>query len=987
MRSVPILLAGALFAAGLCAQQTRVYLAPDDHTDLWWTADEATYQQAFLATIDYYLGEMDATAGAPSDFQARWNCDGSLWMWTYEHNRTAADFQRFLSRVADGHMSVPLNPLCVCLGGAPAEAVLRSMYYPGRVGRRSGLAFPLAYTMENSTQPLGLWSLFAGSGARWSWKGICGCNGFNPNAWDRDHEIYWGTGLDGQQILVKWHSMPGTNTAIGGYAEARDPFTIVDYVTNDAGFQARYPFPVIGCFGKGWDDLQTMTGEFPIVAQQQTNANRRVRVSNEQDFFTDFELNHGAQLPSESRTYGNEWDLHCAALAEVSAHIRRAVEKLRSAEAMAVVAGRQRATLLDGRDAARDLAFLDLGLYFEHNFGMDGISLQSPLIAGRIAWQRRLAGEVDAYVDSLHADTAQAIGDLIPTGAVQRCFVFNPLGLLRTDVADLAWGSTAAVHVVDLATGNEAPSQLVTRNGNGYLRFLARDLPPVGYRVYELRPGAGAQFPPAATVSGVTDITLDAIHWAVTVTPRGAITSLIDHTQADREYVRVVGGRAMNDLGAGAGTLAVENVGPVSVSVRAVATGPLPHTSVITIYRDVDRIDVDDSIDAGFQATTTWAFGVNSDAPDVHHEEVGAILHADIAPQGHYSPRVARYDWMTLNHFADLSDQAGFGLTLSNRDCYFFKLGNSNQTTLDTATPQLSVLAGGTGLGSPYGLQQQGGDSSFIQRFALQTHGAYDPAAAMRIALQHQNPVVTGLVTGAFPGLPAAPYGLITVGDPNVLLWAFKPHDDGLGSGIVARAWNLSNQPLTCSLGLTQDTLRAAFACTHLENDVIALPVAGNAVTLPFQPQQLRTVRLVHTTAATVRTFGSGCASPAGTPLLQPENGSVPIIGQPVHLQLSGYPSGSLLFALGGFSSVQWGPNPLPMALQPFGFPAGCLLLVSPDATVVVPDQAGVAHWSLPIPSNYQLMGLSLFTQGAALTFGPTFGSVSNGCELVVGYR
>ncbi|HLQ37007.1 MAG TPA: hypothetical protein VK348_04355, partial [Planctomycetota bacterium] len=704
-------------------------------------------------------------------------------------------------------------------------------------------------------------------------------------------------------------------------------------------------------------------------------------------FFADFELNHGTQLPSESLTYGNEWDLHCAALAEVSARVRRAVEKLRSAEAMAVVTGRQRPTLLDGRDAARDLAFLDLGLYFEHDFGMDTIGAQSPLTVGRIAWQRRLAGEIDSYVNVLHDDTRQVLGELIPTGAAPRCFVFNALGFQRTDVADLPWTGTTAVHVVDVATGVEAPSQLVTRSGSTYLRLLARDLPPVGYRVYELQPGAGAQFPQAATVAGTTSITLDGVRWAATIASRGAITSLIDHAQGNREYVRVVGGRAINDLGTGSGTLTPENLGPVSVSVRAVATGPLPHTSVITIYRDVDRIDIDDSIDANFQATTTWAFGVNSNAPDVHHEEAGAILHARLAPQGNYATHAARYDWMTLNHFADLSDPGGFGLTLSNRDCYFFKLGNSSLTVLDAVTPQLSALAGGTGLGSPYGLQQQGGDTSFTQRFALQTHGMYDPAAAMRMALAHANPLVTGLVTGTTPSLTAGPYGMITVSDPSVLLWAFKPHDDGLGSGIVARAWNLSDQPRTSSLALTQDSVRAAYATTHLETDIAALPVAGNAVGLAFQPQQLRTVRLVHTTGAAVLAYGSGCPSSAGTPLLQPENGSLPVIGQTVRLQISGYPPGALLAVVAGFSSTHWGPNMLPMSLQPFGFAPGCMLLASADATRVIADQGGVGHWSMPVPLLYQIQGLAVFTQATALVPGPSIGSVSNGAQLIVGYR
>ena len=66
-------------SAGTAAQglQKRIYLAPDDHTDYMWTMDEENYRLAFLEMLDYYLNQIDATAGNPSPYQGRWNCDGS----------------------------------------------------------------------------------------------------------------------------------------------------------------------------------------------------------------------------------------------------------------------------------------------------------------------------------------------------------------------------------------------------------------------------------------------------------------------------------------------------------------------------------------------------------------------------------------------------------------------------------------------------------------------------------------------------------------------------------------------------------------------------------------------------------------------------------------------------------------------------------------------------------------------------------------------
>ena len=49
------------------------------------------------------------------------------------------------------------------------------MYYPGQLERRYDLRFRLAVAMENQTLPYGLGALWAGAGARYSWKGVCDC--------------------------------------------------------------------------------------------------------------------------------------------------------------------------------------------------------------------------------------------------------------------------------------------------------------------------------------------------------------------------------------------------------------------------------------------------------------------------------------------------------------------------------------------------------------------------------------------------------------------------------------------------------------------------------------------------------------------------------------------------------------------------------------------------------------------------------------------
>ena len=755
--------------------------------------------------LDYYLNLADETAGNSSPYQSCWTCDGNYWLWLYEKNRSAPDFQRLINRIKDGHITIPLNALILAEGGAPAEAILRGMYYPGKIERRENIRFSLLIPMENQTLGYGLGALWAGAGAKYAWKGICGCDTQIAGAWDREHDIYWWVGSDGSRILMKWNSMLVSNQGMGGYAEARNPTGIVDYVDTNVDFKNRYPYQIIGAHGKGWDDLQTTTSEFINAAQTKTNINRQVIVANEVDFFQDFESTYGSILPSSSVSYGNEWDLYCASLAEVSSSVKRSVEKLRGAESLATIVTLKNFNFMNGREVARDQAWMDLGLFWEHNFGM--VAPPSGLTNERIAWQRRMAGEIKSYVDNLQTDAITALGEMIQkSGTYPRFFSFNPLSWSRTDFADFLYSGSTSVKVIDLTTNNETPSQIVTIGGVQYIRVFAQDVPAIGYKVFEIRPGTPGSFTTGApSVSGTV---LQNSIYQVTVGSNGSITSLVDKTRTNREFAKNIGGFYINDLGGtGIGSPYVENAGPVSATLVASAGSPLNHTTRITIYRDINPIDIRNDINQNFDSTYSWRFGFNIVNPDVWHEELGAVIRARLLSQGgHYSDRVvnSRYDWLTFNHFADMGD-GNIGVTMSNADCYFMKLGNSSINTLDTSTSQISALIGGRVVNGNHGLPAQGGDSHFLQRFALQSHGTFSSVTAMKFALEHQNPLVTGPVSGGST-YPEKSYSLLTIDNPNILLWALKPADDEGNQGIIARVWNLSANPASIKSGVNPRT-------------------------------------------------------------------------------------------------------------------------------------------------------------------------------------
>jgi len=846
----------AMWVGGAVAQPvSKVYLAPDDHTDFIWTDTESNYEGYWTSMLDYYVTQADAHLGNTEQFQSRFTTDGTYWLKTYEKKRTAPQFQHLMERVQSGHISSPMSPLTVAQGMLPAEIALRQLYYAGKLERRWNVRFPLAGAMENQTMPFGVGSLWAGSGAKYIWHGVCFCDTQVPQLGERARHIYRWKGRDGTSLLTKWYNSYGSYS-LGGYAEARDPDELFNNILNIPGsnFNTTYAAyrSVVGAFGQGGDDGETLNLNLLNYAQANSTPQQQIIVSNQIDFFKEFEAQFGSGLEEVSLSFGNEWDAYVAALQEVSAGMKRSIEKLRAAEAMTTLVSLKNPSFVAGTEAEREDAFLKFGLFFEHDFVF---GRNASLGAERVAFERNILSTVQGYVNSWHSSSATALGTMIAkTGANARFFVFNPLGWVRTDHADFAYTGSLPVHVVDVSNGNaEVPSQIVTVNSNQYLRIWAESIPSVGYKVYEVRSGAGTGFSNTITSTlNTNDAVLENANYKVTVNKRGAITSLIDKTRSNVELA-ATGSPCLNDLGGSnnGSSIVVENSGPVSITLKSVSTQVLNHTSRITLFRTGDRVDIKNEITQALSDATnatipstqrTWKFGINVTSPNVWHEEVGAVINAKRQVDGgHYSNDSARYDWLTFNHFAAMSGTGSKGLTISNADSFVFKLGTSTATSLDSGTPLISALALGR-MTSENPIHNQNGDSYFMHRFALRSHGAFNQTEAMKFSLEHQNPLVTSEVTGTFSGAtlyPSTTYSLLTISDPDVLLWALKPHEDGIASGVTARTWNMDTSAAT-TIDFASN-ITSARSMVHTERALAPATVTAGNLSFTAGEQKMQT--------------------------------------------------------------------------------------------------------------------------------------------------
>ncbi|MHA4806899.1 glycosyl hydrolase-related protein [Flavitalea flava] len=635
-----------------------------------------------------------------------------------------------------------------------------------------------------------------------------------------------------------------------------------------------YPYKIVRAFGKGGDDLTTLTDLFPKTAAVAKDPDYQVIVSNETDFFNDFEKNYGGTLPSETVSYGStEWGNSYASLAEVSASVKRSIEKLRTAEAAYSLVALKEPLFASDLKKEKVKAWIACGLYFEHNWTADGPNITRKQ---RADWQRRMADDIKRYVDTLYERSFKNLGHLIrPTYSTAKSFagsfyVFNPLSWARTDYSDYAYDGPHDIQILDMSDLKPVPFQFIHKKEKSYIRILAFNVPSLGYKAYEIFKNK-VRIPispvnPAAELLSATDSTMENKFYKISYTSRGTITRLFDKLN-NRECIRPFSNLYANDLGGGSANncdkVFVESSGAVSATLSSFSYQPVKHTSRLTLFANSDRIEIENYIQQNTGETpVSYTFCFNLDHPDTWHEEAGVILHAkSISRGGHYADSASRLDWLALNHFADMSDR-NYGVVLSNRDAYFMRIGESIFNKLDDSSSHIRVLATGR-IDPSLGMENQDGDTYFEDYLALRPHGSgFSPADAMRFSLQHQNPLIAaGIADGRVAGsdmqagkpqkvaladnlfYKGTKISLLSLSDSNVMVWALKPSEEGIRNGLIVRLWNFSSENIPVTV-TSLPAITKAFSITHIETNDQPAEVLGAKLQTIIGHNRMQSFRL-----------------------------------------------------------------------------------------------------------------------------------------------
>ncbi len=839
-RSAMAITVAGLLAIFLCSSVANghdVYMMNSNHTDYNWNATAAEYEAAMLAELDYYLAQIAATANHPPEEQARYVPDCWWWLYLYQQYRSPAQFLELVEAIRSEHLTIPINPFVTLYGALPTEAAIRAGYYPAKIARQYDLELPLAEYRENHTSPWGLASVWAGSQVKYTWKGVCGCYQSAPSRYD--DELFLWEGPDGKTLLFKWYNLLGDNKDWGGYSEARsnlgDPDRINLQITRT---QNRMPgVPFTGIFGAGWDDVSWQSSAIidSVVAYNNAGTGNTAIVSNGIDFFRSIEASGIADNLRVLRGgWGSDWDMWPASLAERTSRIRRALERLRSAEALSAWVQRYDHQFWGPVRDSIELGLFSVWKYFEHGWAVTG---SGPSLSQMQADKETWTSHMESVVDGALTAAESRLVALFDTPNVDRIAVFNPLGYERTDFADVEVSGSGPFVVFDVATGDEVPNQMISRDGETVLRFLARGVPSLGFRVFKYQPGTPTAWPPAAVVSPGSR-TIENSSYRVVVGDRGQMVEALH--KVDGPDVELAGSRGLNDFGSGTvQSVAAENVGPVSATLRVELANPTREVRM-TLFAEIDRIDVENRITENVSGFRTYSFHTDLADSEIYFEEIGAIARPGLVTEGGDFLPGTRASRMTLNHFVAFS-RSDHHLVISNQDAYAMKVNDSTNDTFDLTGDEVHVVVMEQALGAQ--TQDQGGDGLFINRFSLRgVEGPLDTPNAMRAALAHQNP----LLALALPRNQNGPLkdhlqeGL-SVSSDDVVVTAYKPAEDE-SRGFIVRMWELNDTAQSFDIEANGFLVQRAWHTSLTETDLEEVDVhTGGRVAATIDAREIKT--------------------------------------------------------------------------------------------------------------------------------------------------
>lgn len=819
--------------------RVELHLMLNSHTDVGYTHPQPTVAEKHALLLDAVIEK----AEAEPDF--RWTIETVWQLEQFVEARSPEQVERLMALVRDGRIAVSpvyANPFT---GWVSEEELLRSFALGHDYAERYGFDYEAAISNDEPGFSWMLPDALREAGVSFF---VAGLNEvFSDYAFQRalPKAFRWEGAAGGSVVTYRTEAYNEGQSygLIKGIAATED--------------KVRERLQRLRAQGNDHDLVLVNTtfgdnGAIPAAeldgarAWNEAYAYPRVVVSTLDDFAEAFLARYGDDLPTLRGDWTSDWDVLNQGELARTVRQRWAQHALPVAEALSTAAW-----LSDGKVPLQpvvDEAYHHLLQYSAHGSGLEygyGSPAENAItMAYREGYVQNAVLTTEAVLQRATRRLVQSM-EAFETEAL---FVFNTLGAKRDAPVEVEFPREAGqrYRVVDPVTEEEIPSH---QDGH-VLRFVAPDLPALGYRKLRLEP-RGEDVPPSTLE--ITEDTIENEHYRLVADPAtGALASVTDkRTGAElvrSDAVLPFGVPARSEFGDEAGfvpmdeavMIRVEDERPARVRLVVERGGVVPRVAY-TLWDGVDRVEVEAEVDletlGPVEVTETYglAFPFALSGPVAHLGLLGGFV----------EPEQDRLDGIGHDAF---SLRQSLSLTDAERSVSWASADSRVVYLRDTGEPAPTVVAVLANHFPPAWNRNEENAGTWPLRFAF-THraGGFDAA-------------FTDGFGRAFAQPPAVEHTWLTAAEPvrafldldgdPVRLLAFQPDSlprtrSGGEDAVLVRLQNpRPDADAAVRVTLPGRTVTAAERTTFLGEAPEPLPLDAGGAAARLGPNELITIRL-----------------------------------------------------------------------------------------------------------------------------------------------
>jgi alpha-mannosidase len=556
MRFISLLLCTAL-AMGAAAPASdkkwsrdwKIYVITHTHADIGYTDLIPEVERVWAQGMD-----MAVAAGEKG---LKWTLEGSLLFDAYARHRKPEKVRQLVDLVRKGSIEIASLYTNIEQENAGPEELIRASYYANETLRRQyGIESKTAMLSDITGLTWGLPRALSGTGTRYLL--------FGPGAYkellgeSKLPHLFWFKSPDGSRVLTQMRSGKYRD-----YTQAKiflRPAAmqkgVEDLLTYYESMGAEYPYDAI-LLQMAFDNVNPQVELVDnINAWNRDHQNPHVYMATPKEFFEYVEKKFAAKIPEVSGDITSAWTDDPGIYAQATGMKRKAASEILSAEKFAAI------DELAGTDrpyprADINKTYSDMLVYTDHTYGMDnwywehlvmqrtkGVLHHPMLDYYKESWEdkKEFAYSAARASDQLLGNSVAGIAAKIPVDE-RTIVVFNPLSWARTDSVRVLHRalkigrSDVYYDIVDNTTGERVPYQAVMGDHlQDTITFVARNVPPLGYKTYRL---ATLETKPvfAATAVSVAGNVLENEFYRVEMDPVSGGVSSIQDKELKRELV------------------------------------------------------------------------------------------------------------------------------------------------------------------------------------------------------------------------------------------------------------------------------------------------------------------------------------------------------------------------------------------------------------------------------------------------------------------